>query len=535
MTALPPWVVAEQEAFARSQAMPRRSVLELIAALPEVARSELLAGVTPSEWRSLMAEPGFYLRPKQLPPPGDWRWWVLFAGRGFGKSLSASQWIRHRVEREGARTVGIIGPNEADCMEMLNDPGAGLFAAFPPEHAPTWLSKRDMVFSFHTGAIGKCYSAEQPELRGPNLDTAWVNEVVKFPTGNIDPLMDNLERALRITTATGERSCGIITTTPDPEVEYLKALLLDPGAYVVMGSTDENALALDGAYLRRLDQRSPGAEREARERHGRMIPDEGGGPLFSERWIQRVYPPEATYQRRIITIDPAIGTGDANDRTGMAELGLHVEWAHGVGRFPTQENTFVHLIDDMTGKHEAHVWADIALSRYVSSACDLIVAELNRGGNLVTQNLRAAAESRHLRIEVVDKKWKPRRTPGIVYVREVNSRGTKAERAAPVATAYQQGKVKHIIGGRLSSTEHVMLTWIPPADGRRSRRSPDELDVLVMGVSELLGLAEGVAVDYAPGIMGLGKLTAELAKAAPAARAIRPDAPYSPSIFGSRL
>ena len=521
MTAPVPWVAAEQAAYERSLAMPRRSVLERIAALPDAHRSELLAGVPPSEWRSLMAEPGFWLRPKQLPPPGDWRWWALFAGRGFGKSLSASQWIRRRVERDGAQTVGIIGPDAADCMEMLSDPGSGLFAAFPPEHTPTWLSKKDMVFSFHTGAIGKCYSAEQPELRGPNLDTAWVNEVVKFPAGNIDPLMDNLERALRITTATGARSCGIITTTPDPEIPYLRALLLDPGAVVVMGSTDENELALDAAYLRRLDQRSPGAAREARERHGRMVPDEDSGPLFTERWIQRVYPPEERYQRRIITIDPAIGTGDANDRTGIGELGLLAG--------------AVYVIDDATGKHEAHVWADLVLSRYVSGGCDLIVAELNRGGNLVTQNLRAAAESRGLRIEVVDKKWKPRRTPGIVYVREVNSRGTKAERTAPVATAYQQAKVKHVIGGRLSSLEHVMLTWIPPVDGRRSRRSPDELDALTMGVVELLHLESGAAVDYAPGIVGLGKATAELAKTSPPARAIRPDAPYSASIFGSRL
>lgn len=517
----PAWVDAEREAYERSLAMPRRSLLELVAAMPADAREALLAELTPSEWRSLMAEPDFTARPKQLPPPGDWRWWAILAGRGFGKNFSGSQWVRRRVERHGARTVGVVGPTEADCMEMLDDPNAGLFAAFPPEHRPTWVSKKDMVFSFHTGAIGKCYSAEQPELRGPNLDTAWVNEVVKFPAGNIDPLMDNLERALRITTATGERSCGMITTTPDPEIPFLRSLLTDPGCYVTMGSTDENALALDKAYLRRLDQRSPGASREARERHGRMVADETAGPLWREEWIHRVYPPDAPYQRRIITIDPAIGTGDANDRTGMAELGLRYGEAF--------------VLDDMTSKHEAHVWADIALGRYVANGCDLIVAELNRGGNLVTQNLRAAAESRRLRIEVVGKTWTPRRTPGVVYVREVHSRGTKAERSAPVATAYHQGKVKHVIGGRLAGLEQLMVTWVPPADGRRSRRSPDELDALTMGVVELLHLEAGAAVDYAPGIVGLAKATEALRKASPAARAIAPSMPYGRSIFGSKL
>ena len=38
-------------------------------------------------------------RASQRPPAGDWRTWLLLmAGRGFGKTRSAAEWVRHRVE-----------------------------------------------------------------------------------------------------------------------------------------------------------------------------------------------------------------------------------------------------------------------------------------------------------------------------------------------------------------------------------------------------------------------------------------------------
>ena len=30
----------------------------------------------------------FWARPGQTEPPGDWRTWLILAGRGFGKTLS---------------------------------------------------------------------------------------------------------------------------------------------------------------------------------------------------------------------------------------------------------------------------------------------------------------------------------------------------------------------------------------------------------------------------------------------------------------
>src|SRR5262249_62026546 len=36
-------------------------------------------------------------RKSQIAPPGDWRVWLLLAGRGFGKTRSGAEWARQQV------------------------------------------------------------------------------------------------------------------------------------------------------------------------------------------------------------------------------------------------------------------------------------------------------------------------------------------------------------------------------------------------------------------------------------------------------
>jgi phage terminase large subunit-like protein len=52
----------------------------------------------------------FWARPNQLPPPGDWRVWLLLAGRGFGKTRSGAEFVRARVESGLASRVALVGP-----------------------------------------------------------------------------------------------------------------------------------------------------------------------------------------------------------------------------------------------------------------------------------------------------------------------------------------------------------------------------------------------------------------------------------------
>jgi phage terminase large subunit-like protein len=50
---------------------------------------------------------GFWGRPGQFPPVGDWSHWLIFAGRGFGKTRTGAEWVTDaHLVRSRAREMG---------------------------------------------------------------------------------------------------------------------------------------------------------------------------------------------------------------------------------------------------------------------------------------------------------------------------------------------------------------------------------------------------------------------------------------------
>ncbi len=58
------------------------------------------------EWESWARDP-------LKPPPGDWRFWLILAGRGFGKTRAGAEWVRAQV-LAGRKRLALIGPTVAD-------------------------------------------------------------------------------------------------------------------------------------------------------------------------------------------------------------------------------------------------------------------------------------------------------------------------------------------------------------------------------------------------------------------------------------
>ena len=93
---------------------------------------------------------------------------------------------------------------------------------------------------------------------------------------------------------------------------------------------------------------------------------------------------------------------------------------------------------------------------------DLIIAEVNQGGNMVKSVLRQALGAE-------------------MPIKTVRASKSKSERAAPVALAYEQGRVAHL--DRFPALEDEMCQ-IGALTG--STKSPDRADALVWAMSELL-------------------------------------------------
>src|SRR6516162_7813212 len=91
-----------------------------LASFPEAVRNELAAAFAPAQARALLYDWSFWARPAQLPPPGDWRIWLLLAGRGFGKTRTGAELIRARV-----------APTAGDARNVMVEGESGILAISP--------------------------------------------------------------------------------------------------------------------------------------------------------------------------------------------------------------------------------------------------------------------------------------------------------------------------------------------------------------------------------------------------------------------
>src|SRR5262249_8404056 len=77
-------------------------------------------------------------RPEPLPPLGDWKGWVVCAGRGFGKTRTGAELVRELVETGAAGRIALIGPTAADVRDVMVEGPAGVLAVssswFRPEY-----------------------------------------------------------------------------------------------------------------------------------------------------------------------------------------------------------------------------------------------------------------------------------------------------------------------------------------------------------------------------------------------------------------
>jgi phage terminase large subunit-like protein len=164
---------------------------------------------------------------------------------------------------------------------------------------------------------------------------------------------------------------------------------------------------------------------------------------------------EPDLDRLVIAIDPAATSGGQSDETGIVIVGKATGAdgrAHG------------YVLTDLSGRYTPPEWAKVALTAWRTHGADRIVAEVNNGGEMVEATLR-----------VVD--------PNVAFTAVRAARG-KVARAEPVAALYEQGRVHHV--GAFPLLEDQMCAFTSDFDRSAAGYSPDRVDALVWGLSELL-------------------------------------------------
>lgn len=145
------------------------SLITELAEKRQEVRNEYLKRLPDEKLLQLKYNWNFRARPEQLSPPGDWTFWLVNAGRGFGKSRTGTEWIIDQI-RKGFTKIGLIGPTASSVRDIMIEGDSGILTISRPGFRPLYEpSKRKLTWP--NGAVAHTYSAEEPDrLRGPQFE-----------------------------------------------------------------------------------------------------------------------------------------------------------------------------------------------------------------------------------------------------------------------------------------------------------------------------------------------------------------------------
>lgn len=428
-------------------------MMEILAALSPEERAEALSGMDPE---MLLWDWSVWGRPEQQTPAGDWNVWLVLAGRGFGKTRLASEWVREQAKytTEGQRRFALVARTAADVRDVIVEGESGIMNVSPPSERPHYEpSKRRLTWP--NGNTATLFTADEPDsLRGPQFTHAWGDEVAAWrqtPDAAGMTAWDNL----RVGTRLGVRPKLLVTTTPK-RVPLLYTLIKEadekPGQVVITrGSTMDNSGNLSGAYLDTMLGIYQGTALAKQELYGEML-DDIEGALWTEEILEssRLGGQPSGVPLRVIGVDPSVAENPRD------ECGIVVVSSTGERDLYKRQ---AYVLEDASVHGSPETWANAVVRMARKWGCP-VIAEVNQGGALVRNAINAIDPS--------------------IKVLEVHSKYGKALRAEPVTLAYQQGRVHHV--GYHAELESQMISWIP---GQGSK-SPDRVDALVHALTALL-------------------------------------------------
>jgi phage terminase large subunit-like protein len=389
------------------------------------------------------------------------------------------QWLRNRIERGVARSIALIGATLHDVWKDMveGEPNSpGLVNIFPPKiRDKIEIRRADREIIFPNGAIARIYTAEEPELRGPNVDTIWGDELGKWKYAA--SIWDNIEMICR--SAGNEPPKIGLSTTPRP-IKTLMDLLDDPDVHVTFGSTFANAQNLARTFIRRMERKYGNTRLGSQELFGELLTDNPDA-LFHQTQIDGAAVVKAPELKRIVvSVDPAISSTNRSDLVGIGVAGIGYDneiyiLADYTGQELNKEKGTV-VRPEEPKKHTPEEWGDLVIWAYHKWGADAVVVERNRGGDLVAANVRASL--RRKKGEAAQ-----------IKIAEVVATRGKAIRAEPVATMYEKGQIHHV--GSLPDLEKEMTVWNP----KTTPVSPNRVDWLVWAVYELAQLGHDEKPD----------------------------------------
>ena len=393
----------------------------------------------------------YQARPAQLAPVGDWVIWLVKSGRGFGKTRLGAEWVRQQALE--VEFIHIVGETAADVRDVMVEGESGILAISPKDFKPLYEpSKRRLTWP--NGCIANLFSGDEPDqLRGPQCEKAWVDELAKMRYAQ--ETWDNLELGLRL----GKHPQAVVTTTPRP-IPIIRALMQDPECIVTGGSLYDNMVNLAASFRRRVQRKYEGTRLGRQELHGEVL-DEIEGALWSLKQLEtlRVNTLPEQMHRVVVALDPSVTDPNKPELSEEPD-----EWGIMVACTdrPDKDRTKGFVLEDLSGLYSPTEALHRAIEAFTTWEADIVVGEVNNGGDLIEGLLRTVPGG------------------GNIPYKAVRASRGKIKRAEPIAGVYEQARIHHV--GSFAQLEDEMTTYT----GAPGERSPNRMDAMVWGFTELL-------------------------------------------------
>lgn len=438
--------------------MSGQSLAEELAELSVYERAGVMQGMPQEEIAALLYDWDFWARPDQKLPDKivldngktvDWFLWALISGRGSGKTRTGAETVKARV---GGPTkppirIALIAESAPDARDIMVEGESGILAVSAPWNRPEYQpSKRKLTWP--NGSVGLTFSGDKPEqLRGPQFDFAWVDELAKFQYP--EEVWDNLEFGMRL----GINPQVILTTTPKP-IKILRELMKDELTVVTRVATYANIANLAPNFIRRVVKKYEGTRLGRQELLAEMLGEVQGAmwtrDMLEANRVTRTTVPKL--DRIVIGVDPATSSEDESNETGIVVGGCA-----GVGL-----NRVSYTLKDASDVYTPNGWATKVKQLYVDYNASKIVAEKNQGGEMISTILHNLDPN--------------------LPVKLISAVSSKSGRAEPIAALMEQGRDKHV--GTFGDMEDQMVAMTP--QGYLGTGSPDRTDAKVWMTRELM-------------------------------------------------
>jgi phage terminase large subunit-like protein len=350
-----------------------------------------------------------------------------------------------------------VAETAADARDVMVEGETGILSVHPKDFRPIYEPSKRRV-TWPNGAVATLFNAVEPDqLRGPQHDLAWSDELAKWRYAR--DTWDMLQFGLRL----GTMPQQIITTTPKP-IAVLREIMASPDTVVTRGSTYDNRSNLAPSFFRQVVARYEGTRLGRQELNAEIL-EEAEGALWQRSVLDKnrlAFTSDAELRARmkriVVALDPA-----ASSEEGAAEHGIVVA---GLGH-----DGHGYVLEDLSAQLSPDGAARKAIAAYDRWRADRIVGEVNNGGEWIGHTVTTSAWAMHA---------EGLRTSNEVAYKAVHASRGKQTRAEPISALYEQGRVHHV--GAFPDLEDQQCTWEPLS----GQRSPDRLDANVWALTELM-------------------------------------------------